>query len=50
MTAPYQTVGTTHVYIAWNTCFAFKFDFNCCSQPLKVFFPNVFFHTSKTPR
>ena len=28
MPALYQTVGTTHVFIAWNTCFGFNFDFN----------------------
>ena len=24
----YQTVGTSHVFITWNTCFAFNFYFN----------------------
>ena len=44
MPAPYRTVGTTHLFITWNTFFAFTFLFQCCSEPLKVFFPNVFFH------
>ena len=38
MPAPYRTVGTIHVFIAWNTCFAFNFDFNVALNLLKYFF------------
>ena len=38
MPAPYQTVDTTHMFITWNTCFAFNFDFNVVLSPLKYSF------------
>ena len=44
--ALYRTVGTTHVPIAWDTCFAFNFDFNVAVNLLKYYFLmfSVFFH------
>ena len=33
----YQTVGTSHVFITWNTCFAFNFYFNIALNLLYLF-------------
>ena len=53
----YRTVGTTYVFIAWDTCFGFNFDFNVALNLLKYsflmfsFIPSWrIFPFSKTPR
>ena len=34
----YRAVATTHGFIAWDTCFAFDFDFNIALNVLKYYF------------
>ena len=46
MPALYRIVGTTHVFIAWNPCFAFNFDFNVAFNLLKYSFLMFFFISS----
>ena len=54
MPALYRTVGTTHVFIAWDTCFAFNFDFNVALNLLKYSFLMFsfisFWHISLSPK
>ena len=44
MPALYRTFGTTHVFVACNTCFAFNFNFNVDFNLFKHSFLMFFFH------